>query len=88
MQSVSVGYVSRDRIWGWEPTRRSPAKSRSQYLDRRREDVAGAACATRGRMVPVVRDVGRPAKANVSMDAGMLEAIDEEAAAHGLSASA
>ena len=30
----------------------------------------------------------RPAKANVSMDAGMLEAIDEEAAAHGLTRSA
>jgi predicted RNase H-like HicB family nuclease len=39
-------------------------------------------------MVPVVRDTGRPAKANVSMDAGTLQAIDEEAAAHGLTRSA
>jgi len=38
-------------------------------------------------MVPVVRDTGRSAKANVSMDAGMLQAIDEEAAAHGLTRS-
>jgi predicted RNase H-like HicB family nuclease len=39
-------------------------------------------------MIPVVRDTGRPAKANVSMDAGTLQAIDEEAAAHGLTRSA
>jgi len=39
-------------------------------------------------MVPVVPDAGRSAKANVSTDAGTLQAIDEEAAAHGLTRSA
>jgi predicted RNase H-like HicB family nuclease len=39
-------------------------------------------------IVPLVRDAGRPTKANVSMDAGTLQAIDEEAAAHGLTRSA
>ena len=39
-------------------------------------------------MVPVVRDAGRSAKANVWMDACTLQAIDEEAAAHGLTRSA
>jgi hypothetical protein len=48
----------------------------------RRALAAGAALI----MVPVVRDIGRPKKANVSMDAGALQAIDEEAAAHDLTA--
>ena len=39
-------------------------------------------------IVPVLRDAGRPAKANVSLDAGMLEAIDDAAREHGLSRSA
>jgi predicted RNase H-like HicB family nuclease len=39
-------------------------------------------------MVPVLRDTGRPAKANVSLDAGILEAIDEAAEEHGLTRSA
>jgi metal-responsive CopG/Arc/MetJ family transcriptional regulator len=38
--------------------------------------------------VPVLRDAGRPAKANVSLDAGILEAIDEAAREHGLTRSA
>jgi predicted RNase H-like HicB family nuclease len=38
--------------------------------------------------VPVLRDAGRPAKANVSLDAGILEAIDEAAKEHGLTRSA
>ena len=37
---------------------------------------AGAALAS----VPLVRESGRPAKANLSIDAGVLAAIDEEAA--------
>src|SRR5262245_58674222 len=39
-------------------------------------------------MVPLVRDVGRPKKANVSLDEGTLAAIDDEARAHGLTRSA
>lgn len=38
--------------------------------------------------VPLVLDSGRPAKANLSLDAGLLEAIDEAAAAKGLTRSA
>jgi predicted RNase H-like HicB family nuclease len=52
--------------------------------DIRRALAAGAALI----IIPVVRDAGRPAKANVSMDAGTLQAIDEEAAARGLTRSA
>jgi predicted RNase H-like HicB family nuclease len=39
-------------------------------------------------MVPLVLDAGHPAKANLSLDAGLLEAIDEAAAAKGLTRSA
>jgi predicted RNase H-like HicB family nuclease len=45
---------------------------------------AGAALA----IVPLLLDAGRPAKANLSLDAGLLEAIDEAAEAHGLTRSA
>jgi predicted RNase H-like HicB family nuclease len=39
-------------------------------------------------VVPLVRDTGRPAKANLSIDAGILAAIDEEAARRKLTRSA
>ena len=39
-------------------------------------------------VVPLVLDSGRPAKANLSLDAGLLEAIDEAAAEKGLTRSA
>ena len=39
-------------------------------------------------IVPLVLDAGRSAKANLSLDAGLLEAIDEAAAARGVSRSA
>lgn len=38
--------------------------------------------------VPLVRDSGRPVKANLSLDAGLLEAIDEAAERRGLTRSA
>ena len=39
-------------------------------------------------IVPLLLDAGRPVKANLSLDAGLLEAIDEAAKAHGLTRSA
>jgi len=39
-------------------------------------------------VVPLVLDSGRPAKANLSLDAGLLAALDEAAAAKGLTRSA
>ena len=39
-------------------------------------------------MVPLVLDQARPVKANISLDAGLLEAIDEEAERRGLTRSA
>jgi predicted RNase H-like HicB family nuclease len=39
-------------------------------------------------MVPLIREKGRPVKANLSIDAGLLEAIDDAAAKVGLTRSA
>jgi predicted RNase H-like HicB family nuclease len=39
-------------------------------------------------IVPLVMETGRPVKANLSLDAGLLAAIDEAAAARGLTRSA
>ncbi len=39
-------------------------------------------------IVPLLLDAGRPVRANLSLDAGLLDAIDEAAKAHGLTRSA
>ena len=39
-------------------------------------------------IVPLIFDSGRPAKANLSLDSGLLQAIDEAAEARGLTRSA
>ena len=39
-------------------------------------------------IVPVLRDSGRSVKTNISLDVGLLGAIDDAAAAHGLTPSA
>jgi hypothetical protein len=49
-----------------------------------KELAAGGAMA----IVPLILDTGRPAKANLSLDAGLLAAIDDAAQAHGLTRSA
>jgi predicted RNase H-like HicB family nuclease len=50
-----------------------------------REDVSKGAVLV---AVPLLMDAGRPAKANISLDAGLLRAIDEAAEAHRLTRSA
>jgi len=39
-------------------------------------------------IVPLLLDAGRPVRANLSLDSGLLDAIDEAAKAHGLTRSA
>jgi hypothetical protein len=39
-------------------------------------------------MIPLILDRARPVKANISLDAGLLEAIDDEAKRRGLTRSA
>ncbi|MGA8614733.1 MAG: type II toxin-antitoxin system HicB family antitoxin [Xanthobacteraceae bacterium] len=56
-----------------------------------RQDPEVAAALAHGAIlayVPLVFDAGRPVKANLSLDAGLLNAIDEAAERHGLSRSA
>jgi hypothetical protein len=56
-----------------------------------RDDPEVAAALKRGGIlayVPLVRDAGRPVKANLSLDAGLLDAIDEAAERRGLTRSA
>jgi hypothetical protein len=58
--------------------------------DLRRDGDVAAALAEGATLVsvPLVRQTGRPAKANLSLDAGVLAAIDEEAARRKLTRSA
>jgi hypothetical protein len=57
-------------------------------LERQAECSSKLGLAHRQHLVPLVRETGRPAKANLSLDAGLLAAIDEAAAAPGLTRSA
>jgi hypothetical protein len=61
-----------------------PIETLRQDREVARAIVEGAALA----VVPLILDAARPAKANLSLDAGLLAAIDEAADAHGLTRSA
>ena len=65
------------------PTPRSAEELRGD------EDIASALAAGAAlAFVPLILDAGRPAKANLSLDVGLIAAIDEAAAARGLTRSA
>lgn len=79
------------RLWAEDAVADGEAlpEARSIEAVRRLPDVAaelaeGAALA----IVPLVLDAGRPARANLSLDAGLLAAIDDAAASRGLTRSA
>jgi predicted RNase H-like HicB family nuclease len=79
------------RLWVEDAETDGEKLPRSRSVEAMRADPEIAAALAGGAviaMVPVLRDAGRPAKANLSLDAGLLEAIDEAAAAHGLTRSA
>jgi predicted RNase H-like HicB family nuclease len=79
------------RLWVEDAEADREKLPRSRSVEAIRADPEIAAALADGAaivMVPVLRDAGRPAKANLSLDAGLLEAIDEAAAAHGLTRSA
>ena len=66
--------------------RRPPAaRSVADLLTAGESDPAAGESAV---MVPLVVDLGRPVRANLSIDAGLLSAIDAEAARRGLTRSA
>src|SRR6202011_4745812 len=74
------------RLWAEDALADGETLPKPHSMEALRADpeVAGAALA----IVPLVLDAGRAAKANVSLDAGLLAAIDEAAAARGLTRSA
>lgn len=79
------------RLWAEDAIADGEGLPQPRSIDGVRADPAvveeladGAALA----IVPLVLDVARPAKANLSLDAGLLAAIDEAAAARGLTRSA
>ncbi|MPZ58693.1 MAG: ribbon-helix-helix protein, CopG family [Rhizobiales bacterium] len=65
-----------------------PRPSAAETLRNDRDVATALAAGAMLAVVPLVLDAGRPAKANLSLDAGLLEAIDEAAAAKGLTRSA
>jgi predicted RNase H-like HicB family nuclease len=79
------------RLWAEDARAEGEAMPRPRTIEAIRRDSEVAAALVEGAVlavVPLLLDAGRPAKANLSVDAGLLEAIDEAAEAHGLTRSA
>ena len=79
------------RLWAEDARAEGEAMPRPRTIEAIRRDSEVAAALAEGAVlavVPLLLDAGRPAKANLSVDAGLLEAIDEAAEAHGLTRSA
>jgi len=83
--------VDAARMWAEDARAQGEALPKPRPIETLRQDrevaraiVEGAALA----VVPLILDAARPAKANLSLDAGLLAAIDEAADAHGLTRSA
>ena len=79
------------RLWVEDAKASGERLPRPRTLEALRGDPDVAAALAQGAAVarvPLLRDSGRSARANLSLDAGLLEAIDEAADAHGLTRSA
>jgi predicted RNase H-like HicB family nuclease len=77
------------RLWAEDARADGEALPRPRSIEQiKREMAAALANGAVLAVVPLLLDAGRPAKANLSVDAGLLEAIDEAAEAHGLTRSA
>jgi len=79
------------RLWAEDAIADGEELPRPRSAESLRADPAVAAAISEGAalaIVPLLLDVGRPAKANLSIDAGLLAAIDEAAQARGLTRSA
>jgi len=79
------------RLWAEDARADGNSLPRPRSLEALRRDPEVAAALASGAVlavVPLLLDAGRPAKANLSVDAGLLQAIDEAAEAHGLTRSA
>lgn len=79
------------RLWCEDARVEGEALPTPRSLEALRVDPEIAAALAEGAIlaaVPLLLDSGRPARANLSLDAGLLAAIDEAAAARGLTRSA
>lgn len=79
------------RLWAESALAAGEALPTPRTVDELRIDDDVAATLAEGAVimtVPLLLDSGRPARANISMDAGLLAAIDEAARARGLTRSA
>jgi predicted RNase H-like HicB family nuclease len=79
------------RLWAEDALADGEKLPKPRSIEAVRADPEVAAALAHGAVlaiVPLVRDAGRPVKANLSLDAGLLAAIDEAAAARGLTRSA
>lgn len=79
------------RLWAEDARADGETLPPARSIEALRKDRDVAAALAKGAalaVVPVILDAGRPARANLSVDAGLLEAIDEAAEAHGLTRSA
>jgi predicted RNase H-like HicB family nuclease len=79
------------RLWAEDARADGEPLPRPRRAEALRADADVAAALADGAalaVVPLILDSGRPAKANLSLDAGLLAAIDEAAEAHGLTRSA
>jgi predicted RNase H-like HicB family nuclease len=79
------------RLWAEDALADGEKLPKPRTAEALRRDPAVADALARGAalaIVPLILDAGRPAKANLSLDAGLLDAIDEAAKARGLTRSA
>jgi predicted RNase H-like HicB family nuclease len=77
------------RLWSEDAAADGEKLPKPRSIEAVRADPEVAAALARGAVLAMVpRGAGRPVKANLSMDAGLLTAIDEAAAARGLTRSA
>ena len=79
------------RLWIEDAIDDGEALPTPRSIEALRADPEIAAVLTQGAalaIVPLLLDAGRPVRANLSLDAGLLDAIDEAAKAHGPTRSA
>jgi predicted RNase H-like HicB family nuclease len=90
MQAAVAQAVAALRLWAEGAAAEGDALPEPRSLDALREDPDVREALQRGDaaiVVPLLQDKGRTGRANVSLDAGLLEAIDEAARARGLTRS-
>ena len=83
--------VNAVRDWVEDAANDRESVPKPRTADRVRNDPDVAAALADGAailIVPLIRETGRPAKANLSIDEGLLTSIDEAAAARGMTRSA